>query len=256
MDTGPVTLINVFEIEPDKLESFLAGWRERATLMSKQPGFRSLRLHRALSPDFRFQLVNVAEWETADALHTATAQERFIEGVRRAGDETGVTAHPGLYQVAVEITAPPTKRIRPPLWLKLFNKVYIRTSRVGVSFGAEGPQVLTVPGRQSGKPRSTPVTPLTVDGARYVVQGVPGSDWVANARAAGEATLRRGLHTERVRMVELAANDARPVLREYPIQVPMGVGFVKKAGLVKDGTPDEFEELAGRCAVFRLDPRA
>ena len=145
MDTGPVTLINVFEIEPDKLESFLAGWRERATLMSKQPGFRSLRLHRALSPDSRFQLVNVAEWGTADALHGATAQERFIEGVRRAGDETGVTAHPGLYQVAVEITAPPTKRIRPPLWLKLFNKVYIRTSRVGVSFGPEGPQVLTVP---------------------------------------------------------------------------------------------------------------
>ena len=32
------------------------------------------------------------------------------------------------------------------------------------------------------------------------------------------------------------------------------LGFVKKAGLVKDGTPDEFEELAGRCAVFRLDP--
>ena len=139
MDTGSVTLINVFEIEPDKLESFLAGWRERATLMSKQPGFRSLRLHRALSPDFRFQLVNVAEWETADALQTATAQERFIEGVRRAGDETGVTAHPGLYQVAVEITARPTKLIRPPLWLKLFNKVYSRTSRVGVSFGAKGP---------------------------------------------------------------------------------------------------------------------
>ena len=80
MDTGSVTLINVFEIEPDKLESFLAGWCERATLMSKQPGFRSLRFHRALSPDFRFQLVNVAEWETADALHAATAQERFIEG--------------------------------------------------------------------------------------------------------------------------------------------------------------------------------
>ena len=86
----------------------------------------------------------------------------FIEGVRRAGDETGVTAHPGLYQVAVEITARPTKLIRPPLWLKLFNKVYSRTSRVGVSFGAKGPQVLTVPGRKSGKPRSTPVTPLTV----------------------------------------------------------------------------------------------
>ena len=32
-------------------ESFLTGWRERAAFMSKQPGFRSFRLHRALSPD-------------------------------------------------------------------------------------------------------------------------------------------------------------------------------------------------------------
>ncbi|MET0993820.1 MAG: deazaflavin-dependent nitroreductase, partial [Mycobacterium sp.] len=86
--------------------------------------------------------------------------------------------------------------------------------------------------------------------------GAPGSDWVANARLAGEATLRHGRHTERVRMIEVTPNDAGPLLREYPIQVPMGVGFVKKAGLVKDGTPEEFEALAGRCAVFRVEPRA
>ena len=41
-NAGPVTLINVFEVHPDKLESFLAGWRDRAELMSKRPGFRSL----------------------------------------------------------------------------------------------------------------------------------------------------------------------------------------------------------------------
>jgi deazaflavin-dependent oxidoreductase (nitroreductase family) len=254
-DTGPVTLINVFEIEPDKLESFLAGWRHRAAFMSEQPGFRSLRLHRALSPDSRFQLVNVAEWERADALRAATAQDTFKASTSRAVSEFGAIAHPGVYRVAFEVTVPRSKDIRPPWWLKVFNRVYIRMSRVGVSLGANGPAVLTVPGRKSGKPRSTPVTPITVDGARYVVQGVPGSDWVANARAAGQATLRRGRSTAQVRMIELAANDARPVLREYPIQVPIGVGFVKKAGLLTEGTPDEFEELAGRCAVFRLEPR-
>jgi deazaflavin-dependent oxidoreductase (nitroreductase family) len=146
-------------------------------------------------------------------------------------------------------------RIRPPWWLRYVNKVMIGLHRLGVGFGGKGPVVLTVVGRKSGKPRSTPVTPMTVDGARYVVQGVPGSDWAANARGAGEGTLRRGRRTERVRFVELTADDARPVLREYPIQVPMGVGFVKKAGLVIAGTPDEFEELAGRCAVFRLESR-
>jgi hypothetical protein len=35
--------------------------------------------------------------------------------------------------------------------------------------------------------------------------------------------------------------------------VPRGVGFFKRAGLVQQGTDDEFEALAGRCAVFRLD---
>jgi deazaflavin-dependent oxidoreductase (nitroreductase family) len=256
-DTGPITLINVFEIQPAKLEPFLAGWRERAMFMSKQPGFRSFRLHRALSPDSRFQLVNVAEWESAEALHAATAQQTFKASASRALDELGVTAHPGLYRVAFEVTAQSdTKRIRPPWWLKLFNKGFIGLSRLGLSFGGQGPVVLTVPGRKSGKPRSTPVTPMTVDGRRYVVQGVPGSDWVANARAAGEAALRRGRRTERVRMVELSPNDARPLLRVYPTEVPTAVGFVKSAGLVKDGTPEEFEALAGRCAVFRLDPLA
>lgn len=28
---------------------------------------------------------------------------------------------------------------------------------------------------------------------------------------------------------------------------------MKRAGLVDEGRPEEFEALAGRCAVFRLD---
>ena len=110
MDVGPITFINVFEIESGQLESFLTGWRERAAFMSKQPGFRSFRLHRALSPDSHFQLVNVAEWESADALHAAMAQQTFTASVRRAVDELGVTAHPGVYRVAFEVTAPPTTK--------------------------------------------------------------------------------------------------------------------------------------------------
>jgi len=33
----------------------------------------------------------------------------------------------------------------------------------------------------SNSERSTPVTPMTVDGREYVVGGPPGSDWAANA---------------------------------------------------------------------------
>lgn len=95
---------------------------------------------------------------------------------------------------------------------------------------------------------------MAVDGKEYIVGGFPGADWVANVRAAEEATVRRGRRHERVRLVELPADEARPLLRLWPTEVPTGVNFMKRSGLVTDGRPEEFEALAGRCAVFRLDP--
>lgn len=144
-----------------------------------------------------------------------------------------------------------SRHAKPPWWLKPFNRLFIAVSRLGLSI--EGPVVLTVPGRKSGKPRSTPVTPLTVNGKRYVVEGFPGADWALNARAAGQATLQRGRRTERVKVVELSSEDAKPVLRAFPTEVPTGVSIMKNTGLIKQRTPDEFEALAGRCAVFRFD---
>ncbi|MCW2519598.1 MAG: hypothetical protein JWR46_2217 [Mycobacterium sp.] len=145
--------------------------------------------------------------------------------------------------------------IRPPWWLKPLNKVFMAMLKVGLPIsGKEGPIVLTVPGRTSGRPRSTPITPMTIDGMRYVVGGFPKADWVRNARAAGDATLTHGRRDEQVRVVEISADEARPLLRQFPVLVPSGVSFMKRSGLVTDGTPEEFEALAGRCAVFRLDP--
>ena len=63
--------------------------------------------------------------------------------------------------------------------------------------------------------------------------------------AAGEATIQIGRRTERVRMVEIPVEEARPLLRVFPVEVPNGVGFMKNAGLVTGPNPDEFEALAG-----------
>jgi deazaflavin-dependent oxidoreductase (nitroreductase family) len=141
-----------------------------------------------------------------------------------------------------------------PWWLKYVDKVMIGLQKLGVKFGGKGPVVLTVPGRKTGTPRSTPVTPMVVDGMRYVVGGVPGSDWAANVRAAGQATLHQGRSSESVRMVEMSVDEARPLLREFPVKVPSGVGFIKNAGLLTGAHPDEFEALAGRCPVFCMNP--
>ncbi len=141
--------------------------------------------------------------------------------------------------------------VKPPRWLKPVNKVMIGLQKLGVPTGP--PMVLTVPGRKSGQPRSTPMTPFTVDGQLYTVAGFPNADWALNARAAGSGTLRHGRKTRPVRIVELSPEAARPVLRAFPVQVPVGAGFLKRAGLVREGTPDEVEALAGRIAVFRFD---
>lgn len=144
-----------------------------------------------------------------------------------------------------------TERIRPPWWLKYVNKAMIAVNRTGLL--KDGPVVLVVTGRKSGQPRSTPITPFQLDGHRYVVGGLPGSDWVRNAQANPEAILVRGKKREMVRMVELPTEQARPLLRQFPLLVPTGVGFMKNAGLVTGPNPDEFEALAGRCSVFRFD---
>ena len=69
----------------------------------------------------------------------------------------------------------------------------------------------------------------------------------------GAGTLSRGRRSREIRIVELNAEESRPVLREFPGQVPVGVAFAKRSGLVHEGTPDEFEALAGQLAVFRFD---
>ena len=99
-------MINSFEVDTEKLEAFVAGWRERAELMSKRPGFRSPRLHRALRPDARFQVVDVAQWDSTDALNAVTAQEDWRGKVVQAVDELGFTATADIYRVAFQITAP------------------------------------------------------------------------------------------------------------------------------------------------------
>jgi deazaflavin-dependent oxidoreductase (nitroreductase family) len=141
---------------------------------------------------------------------------------------------------------------KPPGWLKQMNKVMMAIQKAGI---VPGPvRVLTVPGRKSGQPRSTPATPFTLHDALYVVGGYPNADWVRNARAAGVGTVTRGRRAQRVSFVELSEEQARPVLRAFPGKVQRGVGFFKRAGLVEQGSADEFEALAGRSAVFRLEP--
>ena len=142
-----------------------------------------------------------------------------------------------------------------PRWLAPVNRLVIALQRRGVALGTM--RLLSVPGRTSGALRTTPVSPLTVDGQRYVVGGLDGADWVRSARAAGWGLLSRGRAAERVALVELSPAERGPILRAFPALVPSGVPFFRRLyGLPRDpaALPEAFAALASRCPVFRIDP--
>ncbi|MGW6335704.1 nitroreductase family deazaflavin-dependent oxidoreductase [Nocardia rhamnosiphila] len=141
-------------------------------------------------------------------------------------------------------------RVQIPRWLKPMNRVMVAVGRVGVSLPVT---LLTVPGRTSGKPRTTPVTPFEFDGAEYVLGGIPGADWVKNVQAAETVELKTKRTTRTVRLVEVPAAESEPVLREFPRLVPTGVPVMIKSGVVTGDDPEEFAALAGRCVLFRIE---
>lgn len=114
--------------------------------------------------------------------------------------------------------------------------------------------LLTVTGRKSGKPRSVPVAIAERDGERYLIGAFGVVNWVRNLRAAGQATLTRGRHTEAISVTELPTAEAARFLKQVVSTAP---GFIRG---YFDVTPasslEEFEREAPRHPVFLVQPAA
>lgn len=138
-----------------------------------------------------------------------------------------------------------------PRWLKPANRLVKLFSRLGLPLGTI--HVLTVPGRVSGTPHATPVSPLTVNGRRFVIAALPDGGWARNLRAAGRGVLQNGKRTEHVAAVEVTDPSLkREVMRAVPSKVRGGIPFYRRLGVVQQGTPDEFAAAIDRVAVFEL----
>ena len=111
--------------------------------------------------------------------------------------------------------------------------------------------LLTVPGRRSGAPRSTPITLVEEDGQRWLVAPYGPVGWVHNARAAGQVELSRGRHTETVRVKELGPEAAAPVLKAYVERVPITRPYFDAA---PDAPLAAFVGEATRHPVFQILP--
>jgi Domain of unknown function (DUF385). len=141
---------------------------------------------------------------------------------------------------------------RLPRWLWPMNQIIKTLQRMGIAFFSF--HLISVPGRRSGLLRTTPVSPFSVDGQRYILS-FGQTEWVKNARESGWGILARGRRQSKVALVEVRPPESAVIVREFPLKIPAGVQFFVRLGLVeKPAGPDQFHAAAERLALFRIDP--
>lgn len=138
-----------------------------------------------------------------------------------------------------------------PRWLGPVNQVMKALQRMGIAFFSF--HLISVPGRRSGLLRTTPVSPFTVDGQRYILS-FGQTEWVKNARVSGWGMLARGRRQNKVALVEVTPPDSAVIVRQFPLKIPAGVQFFVRLGLVeKPAGPEQFVAAAERLALFRIE---
>jgi deazaflavin-dependent oxidoreductase (nitroreductase family) len=116
--------------------------------------------------------------------------------------------------------------------------------------------LLTVTGRKTGEPRTTPVGLFELDGRRYLFSTFGEVNWVHNLRAAGRAVLTHGHSREPVAAVELLPEAAAPVLQQ--VFAPYLKSLVTRPmlrawyGVTPASSPSDLIAVATRHPVFEL----
>jgi len=147
----------------------------------------------------------------------------------------------------------PAQPARVPRMVPFFNPIakVLLAARVPLGFNA----LVTIRGRKSGVPRTTPLAVVEVSGTRWVWSPWGEVHWVRNLRAAGRATITVRGRREEVRATELDPNERvaffRDTLGPFARSIPFGVWFIR----IVDGVDlnDPLNAAEGR-PVFELQP--
>jgi len=99
--TGQVVLMNRFVVPEGRDDAFMALWTETSEYFRAQPGFVSLKLHRAVSADAEYRYVNVATWESAEHYGAPHRTEEFRRLVTQEGWHE-FPSSPTLYELVLE----------------------------------------------------------------------------------------------------------------------------------------------------------
>ena len=150
-------------------------------------------------------------------------------------------------------TAVVEPRLRVPRRVLFFGAILKFLMEAGVPLGPN--RLVTIRGRKSGQPRTTPLAVITVHGRRWVWSPWGESQWVRNLRAAGRATIAFRGQTEEVTATELNPMERvwyfRDVLGPFARSIPFGLRFIR----LVDGVDlrDPVVAAEGR-RVFELHP--
>jgi deazaflavin-dependent oxidoreductase (nitroreductase family) len=140
-----------------------------------------------------------------------------------------------------------------PWWVTVFNPVARRVLAAGAPLGFNG--LITIRGRKSGLPRTTPIAIINVSGRRWVWSPWGEVHWVRNLRAAGRATITVRRQEEEVTATELDLTQRvaffRDVLGPVARDMRFGTWFIRAVDGVDLDHP--MEEAEGR-RVFELHP--
>ncbi len=144
---------------------------------------------------------------------------------------------------------PPVFR-KPTSIERIFNRAF--GFLIGIGFGFRDKYLLQVRGRKSGRIFSTPVNLLELGGKQYL--GAPRgiAQWVRNAEAAGEVTLKKGSRRLQFRLRPVGDSDKPKILKAYLDQFKREVQtfFPVPAG----SQAEAFTGIAQNYPAFELTP--
>ena len=145
-------------------------------------------------------------------------------------------------------------RGRAPRWVTMFGGVAKRLLAAGAPLGFNG--LITIPGRTTRTPRTTPVAIIDVSGRRWVWAPWGDVNWVCNLRAAGGATITVRRRTEEVTATELDRAQRIVFFRDVLGPVARDMTFGRSFIRIVDGTDldDPIGAAEGR-PVFELHSR-
>ena len=132
--------------------------------------------------------------------------------------------------------------------VKIVN--WLSRTMVRLDIGPKSRHLLTVQGRKTGRPHTTPVTLVEHNHRRFLVAPYGEVNWVRNARVSHRVTLQRGSEVHQVGISELPLPDRPPILQEYLRLEPITQPYFEAR---PDSPLEEFAAEAQRHPVFLME---